>query len=147
MTEAPAPATVSADEIDERRVALEQRLIDADRILMQTVQTSLSMIGFGFTITSFFDDVASQIGGLGGGQNARVVGASLLVIGLLLLVMGTWTQSRYRRELQRRYAAGGEGAEAWSGLQSRFTPPYVAALLLMLVGVLSLGSVLLRWFF
>lgn len=147
MTEARVPKTLSPAEIAERQGALERRLIDADRTLMQSVQTSLSMIGFGFTITTFFNDVAARIGGVGGGQTARIVGAALLFIGLLLLVMATWTQSRYRRELQRRFAADAGGAAVWTGLESRFTPPYIAALLLMLVGVLSLGSALLRWFF
>ena len=115
-------------------------------MMMQIVQTSLSLIGFGFTITTFFSEVAGRLGGSSGGRGAPILGASLLIIGLLLLTLGTWNQSRYRRELRRRYEALGPGAATWSS-HVRFTPSYTSAVLLMLVGLLSLGLVVVRWLF
>jgi uncharacterized membrane protein YidH (DUF202 family) len=114
-------------------------------MMMQMMQTSISMIGFGFTINTFFNDVASRIGAPGGGHGARILGVALLAIGLLLLTMGTWNQARYRSELRRRYAEAGDGAAAWRPLVARFTPSYVSAVLLMAAGLFTLVSVLMRW--
>jgi putative membrane protein len=132
-------------EEEARRRDFESMMMDADRIMMQTVQTSMSLIGFGFSITTFFTDVSRPIPGQGNGQTARIVGAALLVIGLVLLTGGIWNQRRYRRELQVRYDAVSPGTPAWAAIYGRFTPSYLSAMLLMLVGLLSLASVIVRW--
>jgi putative membrane protein len=142
--EASGPAPTPAHK-EARRVTFEAQMMDADRITMQTVQTSLSLIGFGFSISTFFTEVSRPIFAAGGGQMARFMGAALLIIGLVLLSGGLWHQSRYRRELQVRYATLSRGAPVWVGMQTRFTPSYLSAVLLWLVGVLSLGSVIFRW--
>jgi putative membrane protein len=133
------------DDAEERRLDFERNLMEADRMMMQTVQTAMSLIGFGFTITTFFSDFAVRVGAPNGGRGATILGVSLLAIGLLLITGGTWTQARYRRELRRRYADVGSGGAAWAGLQARFTPSFITAVLLMGAGLFSLVSALIRW--
>lgn len=139
------PSPPPSDASEERRLDYERTLMEADRMTMHTVQTSLALIGFGFTITTFFSDVASRAGAPGGGRGAAILGVAMLLIGLQLLVMGTWTQARYRSELRRRYADVGPAGSAWAGLQARFTPGFISAVLLMGAGVFSLVSVMIRW--
>jgi putative membrane protein len=134
---------LSDDDLEERRHEFERTLMDADRMMMQTVQTALSLIGFGFTINTFFAEVTDPARAPNAGQAARALGVALLMIGLLLLITGTWTQARFRRELKRRYA--GPELRSRGGLYSRFTPSFVSAVLLMFVGLVVLGWVLLRW--
>ena len=136
-------AMSTVEDIEERRLNFERTMMEADRMMMQIVQTALSMIGFGFTITTFFNEVADKIVTPNGGQTARALGIALLVIGLLLLTAGTWTQARFRRELIRRYGVPQPGAAR--GLLTRFTPSFLSAVLLMFVGLLTLVSVLVRW--
>jgi putative membrane protein len=117
----------------ERRLELERAMMDAERIMMQTVQTSLSLIGFGFTITEFFNM------NLGGHPqpNARFVGEALLVLGLLQLALGIWTNLRYRRRLIRQIRRAG-GRTGSHGAQFQDTPSYIIAALLLIVGLFSL---------
>ena len=129
---------------EERRIDCERMLMEADRMTMQMVQTSLSLIGFGFSINTFFDTVSNRAIAPNGGQGARILGAALLVVGLQLLIAGTWTQAKYRRELRRRYAAMSPALAVWVLQEARFTPSYVSALLLMIVGVVALAWVLIH---
>jgi putative membrane protein len=145
MARHPASAQPPAHDIEELRFNFERSLMEADRMIMQTVQTSVSLIGFGFTINTFFNDVAGQVGASSGGAGARILGMTLLAIGLFLLTFGTWAQAKYRRELRRRYPPPASAAAAWGGLTARFTPSFVCAVLLMIAGLFTLGSALLRW--
>jgi putative membrane protein len=126
--------------VEERR-ELERALLDAERIMMQTVQTSLSLIGFGFTIAEFFNGVG--VGPADARSNARLVGEALLVLGLLLLALGIWSHTRYRGRLVRRIRRLG-GARLAYGMRYRDTPSFIVAILLLVVGVLTLAMVLYR---
>jgi putative membrane protein len=123
------------------RVEIQRALIDAERIMMQTVQTSLSLIGFGFTIAEFFNGKDLPVHSA---PRARLVGESLLVLGLLLLAMGIWTHSRYRRRLVRDLIRAGAGRQSF-GVRLSDTPSFLVAILLLLVGLLTLVSILFRW--
>jgi putative membrane protein len=130
-----------ADEVGEtERVILERALLDAERIMMQTVQTSLSLIGFGFTIAEFFSGAAP---GLPARPNARIVGEALLMLGLLLLALGIWTHAQYRREVARELRRIGVRRPAY-GSRYLDTPSFIVAILLLLIGFLILGGVLFR---
>ena len=123
--------------------AYERHLLDADWMTLQIVQTALALIGFGFTLHAFFME-AGDDGALGRPDvYARRVGLSLLVIGIILLASGILHQGGYRTRLLRRWAPviGDAGA---TRLQSRFTPSYVAAILLLAAGLLALASIVWR---
>src|SRR3954470_3253801 len=83
-----------AHALEKRRFDIALMLLDADRATMQLVSTSLSLIGFGFSIIAFFNDIT------GGGANradisARRLGIALLSLGLLLLTLGLLNQISY----------------------------------------------------
>jgi putative membrane protein len=122
------------------RVILERALLDAERIMMQTVQTSLSLIGFGFTIAEFFSGAAP---GLPVRPNARIVGEALLILGLLLLALGIWTHTQYRRDVVRELRRLGVERPAY-GTRYLDTPSFIVAVLLLLIGFLILGGVVIR---
>jgi putative membrane protein len=133
-----APPTQDADATERRE--LERALIDAERIMMQTVQTSLSLIGFGFTITEFFSGRDLPVDAQ---PRARLVGEALLVLGLLLLGLGIWTHAQYRARLVRAIRCTGAGPAAF-GLRLRDTPSFIIAILLLLVGLLTFVTVAFR---
>ena len=129
---------------DDQRFDLERMFMDADRMMMQIVSLSLSLIGFGFSINAFFNDVATRGEVAHADQTARRLGLALLTIGLLFLSLGIWSQARYRRELTQRYGIPGH-VSAWrASLDGRATPTFVTAFLLLLVGVAALASIVFR---
>jgi len=126
---------------DNRAFELERMLMDADRMMMQMVNLALSLIGFGFSINAFFNDAARAA--VRGDHQARMFGIFLVLLGLLFLCMGIWTQARYRRELMQRY---GSTAGFWALLAGRATPTFVTALLLLMAGLGALGTMMFRRF-
>jgi len=119
-------------------------LIDADRLLMQIIQTSISLIGFGFTINAFFNDVAVKGLAVDADRAARGLGLALLCLGLIFLCMGTWNQAGYRHGLWQRYHSQG-GVRGRQHLH-RYSaaPSFLLALMLLVVGLGALASIVLR---
>ncbi len=124
---------------DNLHFEIERMLMDADRMMMQLVNLALSLIGFGFSINAVFNDVATRAGGAD--HAARMFGIFLVVLGLLYLSMGIWTQARYRVELMVLFGAP-VGVRAL--LDGRATPTFVTALLLLTAGVGALCIMLFR---
>ena len=118
----------------------EVALKDADRLMMQIVQTSLSLIGFGFTINAFFNSVSESVAP-SADRAARQLGLAMLCLGVLFLAMGVWNQVRYRQALARRFAhlPRSREARAYSAASSM-----TAALCLLLIGLFGVGSILIR---
>ncbi|MGH6965034.1 MAG: DUF202 domain-containing protein [Phenylobacterium sp.] len=119
-------------------------LIDADRLLMQIIQTSISLIGFGFTINAFFNDVAVKGLAVDADETARRLGLALLCLGLIFLSMGTWNQARYRHGLWERYRSLGGVRGRQRVHRYSAAPSILLALLLLVVGLGALASILLR---
>ena len=120
-------------EADERR---ERAFVDADRIMMQVIQTSLSLIGFGFTINTLFQSAVVRGLAPATDASARRLGLALLALGLLLLAMGIWNQVRLLGTLTKRYGGG----RRWLGSAYHYnsTPSLLIAVLLLIVGFLGL---------
>ena len=110
-------------------------LIDADRLTMQVVQTALSLIGFGFTINAFFNDVS------GAGLAARRLGLGMHTLGRFFLVIGVWNQVRYRRALARRFQHLPRTGDA---MPFSASASITAAVLLLLIGLFGFVSIVLR---
>jgi uncharacterized membrane protein YidH (DUF202 family) len=127
--------------LDNGPFELERMLMDADRMMMQMVNLALSLIGFGFSINAFFNDAARVAARAD--HEARMFGIFLVLLGLLFLSMGTWTQAHYRRELMDRYGSPTGFRPRFAG---RATPTFVTALLLLLAGLGALGTMLFRRF-
>ena len=63
--------------------------MSADRTLMSVIRTSLSLIGFGFTIAQVFEKLRDA-GTLTSANAPRNFGLALVFLGVALLVMGIW---------------------------------------------------------
>lgn len=113
--------------------------MDADRLMMQLIQTSLSLIGFGFTINAFFNQVADQGISADANQTARRLGLSLLCLGLFFLAMGIINQARLRLSIRARYRNLPRQQNLYSA-----APSFILAVLLLLVGLAALGSIVSR---
>lgn len=115
--------------------------LSVERTLMSWVRTSVSLIGFGFTIVQFFNHLQA----LPGAHPARFpdapryLGLSLIFCGVAGLVISLW---EYRWTL--RYLWGGSftplAGMTKEGLQ---TPMTAIAALLILIGVFAFVAVLL----
>jgi putative membrane protein len=134
------PANDQAREANRRLLAQHE---DAERILLSTMQTSLSLIGFGFTINQIFSDVAVKAGVAQSSPLGARVGLSLLVLGLLLLAGGLWSYLRTNRFLTLYGMAVG-AREGFQPLPLRLSPIFVVACLLMIVAFLTLLAILVR---
>jgi hypothetical protein len=122
---------------------IEALLSEADRMMMQTVQVSLSLIGFGFTINAFFNDFAMRSAGAAG---SRRVGIAMLALGLWYLAAGLLGQVGFRRRATRRLKAVYAPAEAKTALRRPVVPAFTLAFALLALSVAALTMMLLREF-
>ena len=134
-----APPPFAASTADAER---ERAFIDADRLMMQMVQTSLSLIGFGFTINAFFSGVDNAA--LDADQTARRTGLALLCTGLVFLALGIWNQAGLRLSIRARHRAQGgrEDSRRYRGYSA--APSFLLAGMLLIVGLGALASILVR---
>src|SRR6187200_1033440 len=70
--------------------------LSVERTLMSWVRTSVSLIGFGFTIVQFFERFSGMTGIAEAArpQAPRYLGLALMAAGILSLLMSVW---QYRR--------------------------------------------------
>ncbi|CAN7478484.1 DUF202 domain-containing protein [Phenylobacterium sp. LjRoot164] len=122
--------------------ARDAALRDVERTMIQIVQASISMIGFGFTIHAFLNKAGAEATfSIDLDQIARRLGLALVAIGMLNLGWGAFNQLRYLAILQRRYRLppGVAGRQAYS---TRAT--FVVAFLLLAVGLAALASMIVQ---
>lgn len=124
--------TVLAEERTD--LAIQRTVLASERSLMAWIRTALSMIGFGFSIYKFFqilpEDVAA--GTIRRPQASRNLGLSLIALGTLALAAAAWQHRRFLTEI-----GASQGKHFWS-------IPFVVAILVTLIGVLTFYGVLLR---
>jgi inner membrane protein YidH len=140
--ENPNPASAS-HELAARQtgMAFQRTRMAADRTLMAVIRTSLSLIGFGFTIYQVFQKLYdAQV--LKNARAPRRFGEALVVIGIGMLVVGMGYHVAFMIELRRlRDDMRREGLiHAESHFPASLT--LIVALLLLLVGLLAIGSML-----
>jgi putative membrane protein len=114
-----------------------------ESVFMAWIRTAVSLIGFGFTITQFFERLRE----MGGPtprpmalQTPRDLGLALIATGIFCLVLASW---QYRAQV--RYLWSTDYA-AIAGRDSRAhrTPVFIAALVLIVIGIAAFGAVLFR---
>jgi putative membrane protein len=110
--------------------------------LMSWVRTAISLIGFGFTIVQFFERI-QDIQGIAPALRPmapRAFGLALILCGIGALTISVW---QYRTSLQ--YLSGPPFTPL-AGIEGhvRKTPVLAISLVLLLVGVLTFVSLLLR---
>ena len=113
-----------------------------ENTMLAWVRTAVSMIGFGFAIVQFFDNLRKLPDGhtVLFANAPWLLGLALIFCGVLVLVIALW---EYR--WLRRYLNGGDFA-AIAGLTEKgmHMPVYTAAIVLMLIGIFAFFSVLLH---
>jgi uncharacterized membrane protein YidH (DUF202 family) len=117
----------------------QRALMEADRVMLQFVQTSLSMIAMGVSIYSFFTDVA-----VNGHEDriARQLGLSLLILGLAVLATGTLSQARYRFGLMSYERSLRSNYSAFIPQTYYTAPTFLAAVALLVIGTVTLILIL-----
>ena len=76
--------------------------MSADRTLMAVIRTSLSLIGFGFTIYQFFRYLRESVGAVQLLQTEapRKFGMALVMLGVVMLSLGIWKHVAFMLELR-----------------------------------------------
>jgi len=114
------------------QLALQRSFLATERTLMAWIRTSISMIGFGFTLAKLFQSLArSNVlirGPAGKVWTAEGVGLLLISLGTLALIVATLD---HRREIKQLRAAG---------LPARFSLTMAVASVLAILGVMALLS-------
>lgn len=121
--------------------------LSLERTLMAWVRTATALIGFGFTIVSFFDQL-KKMGGDAPTQGpgflqvnlSRYMGEGLILTGIAALIIATW-----QYELMIRYLWRDEFTPIKGFTSGRKRTPLVAvAIFLIIIGVFALVAVNLR---
>jgi putative membrane protein len=115
-------------------LAIQRTNMAAERSLMAWIRTSLSMIGFGFSIYKFFQYLPEELatGNIRRPQAPRNLGLTLIALGTLALVAATWHHWSFLRAVQA------------SGRPQIWSISFVVAIFVILIGVITFYGVLLR---
>ena len=123
-------------------MAFQRTRLAADSTLMSVIRTSLSLIGFGFTIYQVFQK-AHEANLLKGSAAPRTFGEALVFLGIGMLVVGIGYHVAFmnglRKEREQMRLDGLVHAES----QFPLSMTLVVALLLLVVGVLAITDMLL----
>lgn len=143
---ATSDSTRISTELASRRTGMsfQRTRMSADRTLMSVIRTALSLIVFGFTIHQVFTKL-TQSGTLLGGQHAaQTFGTMLVLVGSVMLALGTFSHVRFLLNL--RATRSEMTADGLIHGQSGLPPPLVliSAVLLFLIGLGALVSMLFR---
>ena len=104
------------------------------RTLMSWARTSVSLIGFGFTIFNFFSGFLETSGEPRLREFSRNLGIALVVTGTLAVLVGV-----YNYWLINNYLEGSPAAAAvHRGLKLRWIYSYVIAGILALIGIVTI---------
>ena len=129
-------------DVDAIAAARDIALRDVERTMIQIVQTSISLIGFGFTIHAFLQNAdASASLGVDIDQIARRIGLALLTLGLLNLGWGLWSQWRFLAVVRRRHPLPPGSPRGY-----RIRSTFVVAGLLLALGAAAFGTMILQTF-
>jgi putative membrane protein len=115
-----------------------------ERTMMAYLRTSVSLIGFGFGIVQFVNNVRQ----ISGGDTVRYpnahwyLGLALIFCGILAAVFSTW---EYRRMLRYLWS-GSYAAIAGLTAEQELKPLYGISFVLILTGIFAFFAVLLNFF-
>lgn len=125
----------SGDGLDQNtQLALQRSFLAAERTLMAWIRTSISMIGFGFTLAKLFQSLAASNvlirGPAGNVWTAEGVGLVLISLGTVALILAVFDHLREIKQLRAM------------GLAGRFSLTIAVASVLAILGVMALLSLL-----
>ncbi|MGB6677210.1 MAG: DUF202 domain-containing protein [Terriglobales bacterium] len=111
------------------------RTINAsERTLMAWIRTSISMIGFGFSIYKFFQYLPEEIaaGNIRRPQAPRNLGLTLIALGTVALTAAAWQHRRFLNDI-----GASQTRHVWS-------ISFIVAMAVILIGAVTFYGVLLR---
>lgn len=122
-------------------MSFQRTRLSADRTLMSVIRTSLSLIGFGFTIFQIFQKL-HDAGVLKSSGAPRRFGEALVYLGIGMLVLGIGYHIAFMAGLRaERKALKAEGlVHAESHFPASLT--LIVAILLLLIGLLAIFSMI-----
>jgi putative membrane protein len=103
------------------------------RTLLSWTRTSVSMIGFGFTIYNFYSGIFDEVGGTRGHEAARNLGLALVAAGTLAMVIALWNYWNLNHFLESTETA----LRIPSGLKRRWIYAYVLSAVMMGIGLIT----------
>ena len=116
--------------------------LSVERTMMSWIRTSVSLIGFGFTIVQFFERLGhmENVAAALRPQAPRYIGLALIASGVAALVVSIW---QYRWMLRYLWSAN---FEPLAGIEKGpiNTPLLAAALVLLVIGLFAFFAVLTR---
>ena len=132
-------------ELSSRRTGMsfQRTRMSADRTLMSVIRTSLSLISFGFTIHKVFEKL-KESNYINEASNSRNFGATLVAIGIAMLVLGIIYHIQFmaglRNERKEMMAAGLVHGE------SKFpvSLTLITAAVLLLLGLVVITNMVFR---
>ena len=129
-------------EVSMRRTGMsfQRTRMSADRTLASVIRTSLSLITFGFTIFQFFEKLVANP--QRSTESARNFGASLVVLGITMLLIGILYHVYFMMGLRKERKA--MAAQGLIHAQSAFPPSLtlVTALILLAIGIVAILSMI-----
>jgi putative membrane protein len=119
------------------QLALQRSFLAAERTLMAWIRTSISMIGFGFTLAKLFQSLASSNvlirGPAGRVWTAEGVGMLLISLGTFSLIAAVFDHHRELKQLQA------------VGLEPRFSLTMTVGSVLAILGLMALLSLVINF--
>jgi putative membrane protein len=127
-------------------LAYHRNRLAADRTMMAVMRTALSLIGFGFTIYTFFNNLvnSSDLFGRLPPQAPVRFGLALIILGIGLLTLGIVTDYRYMQRLKTQRQALIARGELPDEPDFPRSLSLIAASTLWLFGLVVLFSIMLR---
>ena len=103
------------------------------RTLLAWVRTSVSMIGFGFTIYNFYRGFLEELGGTRGDEAARNLGLALVGAGTVAMVVAVWNYWSINQFLESL----DDSLEIPRQLKRRWIYSYVIATVIAIIGLMT----------
>ena len=103
------------------------------RTLLSWVRTSVSMIGFGFTIYNFYRGFLDDLGGTRGDEAARNLGLALVGAGTLAMIVAVWNYWSINQFLESL----DDSLEIPNQLKRRWIYSYVIAAIIAVIGLMT----------
>ncbi|MGE0126615.1 MAG: YidH family protein [Blastocatellales bacterium] len=120
--------------------------MSADRTLMSVIRTSLSLIGFGFTIYQFFRYLRESAGAPEILKSAapRNFGLALVILGVGMLSLGIWKHIAFMLELRGERKTFAD--RGWIPGDDRFpvSVTLIVATALLLIGLIAIAGMVMR---
>ena len=85
------------------RLAFERTRLSYDRTVMAAIRTATSLITFGFTVYKIFEFEIPGRDSAGQFVGPREFGITMILIGLVSLLFGSYEYKRDRREMRKLY--------------------------------------------